>query len=531
MGKLILWTCLLVFFLNTVILAKVVRTGVFIGNNVGLINEHPLKYADKDAQELADIFKNSSEFKSENIHVLLNKSVSELVDTLQYINRSIVSNDSLQNIFLFYYSGHGSADALHTSGGRFSKSTLDQYLKGVQAEIKLVVVDACESGDLLRKKGGIVLDDIKVESNDQIDSKGIITITSSAPGELSLESEKYQGSVFSHHFKNGLKGLADYNSDRKVNLWEAYHYAKVNTNGDNISKNHTKQHPSFDFNIVGQSDLELTHLNTELSRVAFTNMGEISLEFYEVNTMKLYSSIRLNGKNEIAYTIPKGVYIISYTDNNTVRIAQADLTWSDSVIISPKDFIKQQKVVYSEKGMSGHTIEPHIVSINITYYWNTIAKSVGLGARYSYKTRLVNHNMMFFGTRHTLSSMELDNVEGLYTERWMIELGYSLTHTVNRFNYFSINIGGGISFLKTFDKNSDKREYLVNNEPSSIKVSHTQANILSIGVPVESEINLPVSLALQIQLKPTSYIYKDGFTQRYTYDIGVESEIGLGYRF
>ncbi len=531
MSKFYFWTILISICFGSTINAKVIRTAVFIGNNVGLINERSLRYADKDAEELAEIFTHSSDFNSEDIHLLLNKSVSELIDTLQIIRIGINLSDTIQNVFLFYYSGHGSADALHISGGEFSKSALNEYLQSINAEVKLVVIDACESGDLLRKKGGQVVDEILIEGVDQIDSKGTITITSSAAGELSQESERYKGAVFSHHFKNGLRGLADYNVDNEVHLWEAFHYAKVSTNADNIANQQSAQHPSFDFNIVGKSDLVLTKLQKEKNRLIFKGMGTKVIQVYNANTMEQHSTIWLNGKSEVSYQLPAGVYILSYKEQGVVKIAKVDLSWKSEEVVGLFHFITQQQTLFSTKGGHKFSIDPHGTMLDVSYIRTELANTVGVEAGYVYRGRVIKHAVSLLYAADQLLSKELEGIDGLSTDRVLLGFIYTGLFTPFFYTYFSTKIGVQLSFIKIFDTNKDYREFLVSGIEESIITTQTQANVYRVGIPIELEFTLPYGIWLIPKLRYSLYMFKDGYTNKNEMEFALEPALGLGYQF
>ena len=181
---------------------EVQRIAVFVGEDQGLDDERALRYASKDAKEMAEAFRLAGTFDEDRIYLLMNQPLEKIKASLEEVRGRVreLRKAGTESLVLIYYSGHGSAEGLHIRGKSFSKEELSQYLESLESNLKIVILDACESGDFLRTKGGRLLEAPTVVKMDRLESQGTILISSSSRGEMAQESEDYRGAVFTHHF-------------------------------------------------------------------------------------------------------------------------------------------------------------------------------------------------------------------------------------------------------------------------------------------------------------------------------------------
>ena len=62
---------------------------------------------------------------------------------------------------------------------------LKSLFDNLGADMQVLILDACESGDFLRAKGGVIKSRVEVKATDELDSKGTIILSSSAVGGYS----------------------------------------------------------------------------------------------------------------------------------------------------------------------------------------------------------------------------------------------------------------------------------------------------------------------------------------------------------
>jgi formylglycine-generating enzyme required for sulfatase activity len=151
------------------------------------------------------------------------------------------------DLIVIAFSGHG----VHLNGKSYLASTdadLDQpshtmvLLESVyelmnesEAHFKLILVDACRNIPL--QEGCKALSDRKsCEKNSKAFTKefaeppkGIIALTSCAPGQFSYEDKRFQHGVFMKFYIEGLQGKADFNKDGVISLLESYQHSSRKT--------------------------------------------------------------------------------------------------------------------------------------------------------------------------------------------------------------------------------------------------------------------------------------------------------------
>lgn len=513
--------------------APVEKIGIFIGNDYGMANERPLKYASSDASRMAKILQNIGGFDQDRTYLLLNSKIERVRSVLNEVSGRIkeLHRTNIQTMLFLYYSGHGSSGSLHLYNQKIYQEELYGYLDSLKSDLKIVVVDACESGDLLRQKGGKIVASPKIEKNDQLKNRGRIIISSSSRGELSQESEDYHGSIFSHHFMNGLQGLADYNNDNMVGIMEACNYAGISTRMENVSGIAEAQHPLFDFDIVGQSDIYISDLHTAKSTVLFKSIPAQYLEVHDAYNMNLIARIYLNGRDSVYYNLQSNKYICTFTDNNSVYTKQIDLTWGKNFVVAKEQFIRHPRLTLYAKGNRNR---------NVSYY------GVNISSRLSMP--VLNQRMWLFQANyllrryHTMHEVSVgyssknitDNNAGFSNNLSLLRIAYSLKIPLYRFVYGQFIAGGELGYHRAYQMITDLR---VKNGPLYVdgnKLPSTydyKANIYEARLPLEIEVYLPLRMWLSASLSGNVYRYDNFATGKGTFNWVIEPGFAIGHQF
>jgi Caspase domain len=354
--------------------ASTIRMALFVGNDQGLPKEHKLQFASRDAREMAKVFKGLGSVDEDRVYLLENKKLDHIQDAFSEIRGRVkeLKSEKHKLMFMFYYSGHGSKEALHISGQKWNREQFLKELETIPADLKMVVVDACESGSLLRNKGGRLITVAPTPEIDKLTQKGTIFLSSSAREELAQESNQYRGAIFSHHLINGLRGAADFNGNREISLWEAFHYASEATRSESIYGNTKQQNPGFDADFVGEDDVVLTSLHKGGSRIVFKNFPAQAIDLYDGNRYRIIGRIHLNGKEEITLDLPDMDYVLAYENKKSTYTSKVSLSWKKKVVVLPTDFQKFQTSAVISKG--GDEISIH--SLSTSAQWQTYTKSI-----------------------------------------------------------------------------------------------------------------------------------------------------------
>ena len=242
--------------------AETRRLAVLVGNNAGSGLRPALRYAESDAGKLAEVLIELGSFADEDVLVLRGMPLATVTGGLAAIREKVaaVHGRAGKVVLLFYYSGHSDGQSLEIGGERLGFAELRRVLGETGADVRVAIVDSCQSGALLAQKSGRPGPAFEIHFSDEMASSGEAFLTSSAAHETALESAEIRGSFFSHHLVSGLRGAADASGDGRVTLGEAYRYAFEHTLTTTTNTLYGPQHPAYDFRLSGQGEVVLTEL-------------------------------------------------------------------------------------------------------------------------------------------------------------------------------------------------------------------------------------------------------------------------------
>ncbi len=245
-----------------------------IGNNDGSGGDQNLLYAERDAEELAEVLRQTGPIASTRIQMLLDERADTVRRALLELNATLRARaqTGAPTALVVFYSGHGDATSLHLNGTELALDELKALVAGSPAGVRLLIVDACRSGSVTRVKGVQAAPSFQIGLEDEVATSGLAILTSSGAGENSQESDKLRGSFFTHHLMNALRGAADQDGDGKVTLSEAYNYAYAQTlraSGQTVAL----QHPTYSWDLKGRGDLVLSQpaeLRGRIGKIRFS---------------------------------------------------------------------------------------------------------------------------------------------------------------------------------------------------------------------------------------------------------------------
>lgn len=177
------------------------RFALLVGNNQGSGETVELRYAESDVQKLAGVLRDLGGFRSEDLVILLGKKAPDFTSALEQLEAKIAAEaePGVPTTLLFYYSGHAKQGQLLLGPTRVSMAFLRERLQRSAADIKIGILDACESGAITREKGGRRGPSFLFDLGDQEAAKGMILIGSSSEDEASQEADELGGSFCPHY--------------------------------------------------------------------------------------------------------------------------------------------------------------------------------------------------------------------------------------------------------------------------------------------------------------------------------------------
>jgi hypothetical protein len=248
------------------------RAAILIGHNQGDGSRPALRFAELDARKLAHTLIEVGGVAKEDLRLQTGSSLAEvraaLADLQQRLRRWRREAPADRQVLLVFFSGHSDGQALELGRERLPFGELLAWIRGVGADVRVVILDTCKSGSLLASKGGSPGAPFALSLSDDLAARGEAILTSTAADEVALESEAIRGSFFSHHLVSGLRGAADANGDGRVTLAEAYHYAAGATLNATASSIYGPQHAGFDLRMTGHDDVVLAEPSPRTSRLA-----------------------------------------------------------------------------------------------------------------------------------------------------------------------------------------------------------------------------------------------------------------------
>lgn len=308
---------IILLFLSTPAFAAVERYAVIVGNNEGGLGKVSLKYAENDAQNMYQVLLNLGQFKPENMMLITGRDAPTTMATLGELKKKIQKTGSTnESLFVFYYSGHADNENLRMGRSILALQQLKNTIKLMPATVKIAILDACQSGELTRLKGGIKAAPFEVVIDDNLQTSGEAYISSSTALEASQESEELAASYFSYFFAVGLRGAADLNKDSKVSLHEAYEYAYQQTVEHSTAAIGPVQHPSFQYDLRGKGEIILTDLNDKSSYLIFPENSAGDFFVYDKDSKTLVAELNKKKDEGIKLAVAQGIYTVKKKEEN-----------------------------------------------------------------------------------------------------------------------------------------------------------------------------------------------------------------------
>jgi caspase domain-containing protein len=324
--------------------AEAPRRALLVGNEAGVAGEAPLRSTGTDAERLAAVLTELGGFGAADVMVLKDRTAAEILDAID----AIAAREPA-SVFVFYYSGHGDAGALHPAGTLLPVDLLLHRLRAVRAELRIGILDACQSGGAARRKGSIPAAPFEVRLDDHA-SAGDILVTSSAADELSFETEG--GGLFTLHWTAGLRGAADANGDGQVTLGEVYEYAYAQTLRATLVASSGPQHAMFRYELAGRRDPVLTRL-AGASLLTLQPASDGAVVIFDGSERSVVAEVPVRPGVSRRLALPPGSYVVRQRSTSSLRVARIELRRGDDRVLLERQMQDVPLVRLARKGSPG----------------------------------------------------------------------------------------------------------------------------------------------------------------------------------
>lgn len=236
------------------------RYAFIIGTNAGGDGRVPLRYATSDAQAMARILEELGGVAEGDRVILLEPRRSEFEAAADELRRRMTRERTAGRRveLVVYYSGHSDDTGLLLGDERIGYEEFRRTIDELPAEVRIAILDSCQSGALTRLKGGKQRPPFLLDRSGEVRGRAILT--SSSENEAAQESDRLRASFFTHYLISGLRGAADTTADGRVTLTEAYQFAFTETLARTQKTQSGPQHAAYDIQLAGTGDVVMTDL-------------------------------------------------------------------------------------------------------------------------------------------------------------------------------------------------------------------------------------------------------------------------------
>lgn len=222
-------TLLLSIFLPAIcseVSAKVYLVSAGISDYPGTAND--LTLPANDAKTITWLYSKNSDVEYKQL--IDNRATSA---NILHALRTVFSKASVNDIVVFFFSGHGYPGGFVAYDERLSYAEIRKAMAHSKSKNKMIFADACYSGKI-RTPG-------KSSNSAVAEAKkaNVLLFLSSRSNEVSIERKNMTNGFFTTYLQKGLRGGADVNRDRTITAKELFNYVHKGV----VKLSNNKQHP------------------------------------------------------------------------------------------------------------------------------------------------------------------------------------------------------------------------------------------------------------------------------------------------
>lgn len=331
------------------------RFALVIGDSRGGAGTRPLRYAERDAKRIFAILTRLGGVRDEDAHLLTGASAADVRSALEGLRSELQAAKARgeQTVLLVYYSGHAKDGDLRLGDTRLPLTELRDTLRDSPADVRIGLLDSCQSGAITRSKGVRTAPSFDVQQAQAASTRphGLVLIASSSADEESQESDEIGASFFTHYLASGLLGDADASGDGKVTLAEAYAYAYARTVGQTADTRAGAQHPVYLYDLGGAGDVVLTELSPARGGLVFPASDEGVYVVLDASRRAVAEVAKHRG-GERRLALAPGSYLVKKRDGDSLLVGDFSVAEA-SVEVADARLSRRPLSDDPQKGASG----------------------------------------------------------------------------------------------------------------------------------------------------------------------------------
>jgi hypothetical protein len=298
---------------------------LLIGKNPGGPGQTALRYAEEDARRMARVLGELGRVPKAQTQVLLGPDRTAVLSALDTAASALARHRARgeRAYFLFYYSGHARANAIHLGDEELALGELRTRILALPSTLTLVVLDACQSGGFSTVKGAEPSAEFSYNSVAQLQTSGVAVMASSSPTELSQESAALHGSYFTHHLIVALRGAGDSDGNGVVSLSEAYRYAYDRTLSSTMRTAVGRQHVTLETALKGHGDVPITY--PAEARAQLELPAELAADVLVEHATSVVAELHKVSGAALRLALPRGAYSAVLRQGNDLSVCELAL--------------------------------------------------------------------------------------------------------------------------------------------------------------------------------------------------------------
>jgi hypothetical protein len=340
--------------------AVIKRFAMAVGANRGGKDRVLLQYAVSDAQAILSVLGELGGVDEDDILLLEEPDVRTFYTEIGKLQSRIEKSkpDYGRVELIFYYSGHSDDNYILLGDEKISYDNLRDTINGIDAHVRIAILDSCMSGAFTRIKGGKKRLPFLMDS--AYDMRGFAVMTSSSANEASQESDLIQSSFFTHYLISGMRGAADISQDGRITMNEAYQFAFNETLAQTTKTISGPQHPYTDIQMSGRGDVVMTDVRR--ASVILTLGKEISGQiFIHDNNDRLVVELTKPPGRKIELGLEEGEYRVINIPEGGVFESTITLEEGEEYELTPSEFAETDVEYTTPRGQRTVQIEKQAV--------------------------------------------------------------------------------------------------------------------------------------------------------------------------